>query len=32
MGEHARKAAETKYTSGHIIEVYKSLLEGLEAK
>ncbi len=32
MGERARKAAETKYTSSHIIEVYKSLLEGLEAE
>jgi colanic acid biosynthesis glycosyl transferase WcaI len=32
MGERARKAAETKYTSVHVIEVYKSLIEGLQAE
>jgi colanic acid biosynthesis glycosyl transferase WcaI len=32
MGERARQAAETKYTSRHVIEVYKSLIQGLQAE
>jgi glycosyltransferase involved in cell wall biosynthesis len=29
MGERARRAAETKYTSGHVLQIYESLIESL---
>lgn len=29
MGERARKAAETKYTRSHVLEIYKSLIESM---
>ncbi len=32
MGERARKAAEAKYTSGHILQIYQSLIESLRAE
>ncbi len=32
MGKRARKAAEMKYTRRHVIDVYKSLIEGLRPK
>jgi len=32
MGERARKAAETKYTSGHVLEIYKSLIESMRSE
>jgi colanic acid biosynthesis glycosyl transferase WcaI len=32
MGERARKAAETKYTSKHVLEVYKTLIESLRSE
>lgn len=30
MSKRARIAAETKYTSSHVLEVYKSLIEGIQ--
>jgi glycosyltransferase involved in cell wall biosynthesis len=32
MGERARKAAETKYTCRHVLEIYKSLVESLRSE
>jgi glycosyltransferase involved in cell wall biosynthesis len=32
MGERARKAAETKYTSRHVLEIYKSLIESMRSE
>jgi glycosyltransferase involved in cell wall biosynthesis len=32
MSERARKAAEAKYTSDHVIEVYKSLIESMRSE
>ena len=29
MGERARRAAETKYTRGHVLQIYESLIESL---
>lgn len=29
MGQRARQAAETKYTVGHVLEIYESLIEGM---
>jgi glycosyltransferase involved in cell wall biosynthesis len=29
MGERARRAAETKYTSGHVLKTYESIIESL---
>lgn len=31
MGERARKAAETKYTKAHVLEIYQSLIESLRS-
>jgi glycosyltransferase involved in cell wall biosynthesis len=32
MGERARKAAETKYTSRQVLEIYKSLIESMRSE
>jgi glycosyltransferase involved in cell wall biosynthesis len=32
MGERGRKAAETKYTSRHVLEIYKSLIESMRSE